>query len=354
MASTKQTAAASPDKYIPDEGTKESSTGAKRKRDDGEAKATKHNDDEASDGDGDGAADASDRDGDNNDDDEQSTNSKEEPIDKEARPSSIILRTAGASFVDFPVSNLRDHLICSLCKGYFRDPYTVADCLHSFCRSCLIAQFTVGRHRCPTCDISLEPDPFREVLADRTLQEVVEKVFPWMQTKEEQDEKEFYASRGIKLKPEYVVESSRSPDEKGWGGGEAAPDGKSSQTVVPTQESMSDMLDLQLEPDESAPDAQSMPPLRNPTLRTSGRLKIVSVKKYLLQRLGLKNAKTSIEVLCNGDPMGNELSLIFILRTRWLSPNNVLTLKYRLMEEHANTRGNLSAEEKVLPYKTLD
>ena len=61
MASTKQTAAASPDKYIPDEGTKESSTGAKRKRDDGEAKATKHNDDEASDGDGDGAYDVASR-----------------------------------------------------------------------------------------------------------------------------------------------------------------------------------------------------------------------------------------------------------------------------------------------------
>ena len=57
-----------------------------------------------------------------------------------------------------------------------------------------------------TCsDISLEPDPFREVLADRTLQEVVDKIFPWMRKKEEQEEKAFYATRGIQLKPEYAT-----------------------------------------------------------------------------------------------------------------------------------------------------
>lgn len=57
---------------------------------------------------------------------------------------------------------------------------------------------------------------------------------------------------------------------------------------------MNDMLDLALEPDESAPDMQRMPPLRNSSLRTSGRLKIVSIKKYLLQRLGLSDAPASV------------------------------------------------------------
>lgn len=60
---------------------------------------------------------------------------------------------------------------------------------------------------------SLEPDPFREVLADRTLQEVVDKIFPWMKTKEEQEEKDFYARRGIEMKPEYAEEVN-SPKKK--------------------------------------------------------------------------------------------------------------------------------------------
>ena len=43
-------------------------------------------------------------------------------------------------------------------------------------------------------------------------------------------------------------------------------------------------------------------------------------------------ASNKIELLCNGDPMGDELSLTFILRTRWFSTKKVLTLKYRLEE----------------------
>ena len=65
----------------------------------------------------------------------------------EEDPSSIPRRVGNT--VDFPVSNLK-HLICSLCNGYFRYPYTVSDCLHTFCRSCLILFFRQGMRCCPT------------------------------------------------------------------------------------------------------------------------------------------------------------------------------------------------------------
>lgn len=58
--------------------------------------------------------------------------------------------TLDGDSIDFPLSAITNHLICPLCRGYFRDPYTVADCLHSFCRSCLIVHFRVGHRRCPT------------------------------------------------------------------------------------------------------------------------------------------------------------------------------------------------------------
>ncbi len=75
-----------------------------------------------------------------------------------------------------------------------------------------MAKFKYGNKKICS-NTSLEPDPFREVLADRTLQEVVDKIFPWMKTKEDQEEKEFYARRGIELKPEYA-EDVNSPDKK--------------------------------------------------------------------------------------------------------------------------------------------
>ncbi len=59
----------------------------------------------------------------------------------------------------------------------------------------------------------LGPDPFhtsisiqlREVIPDQTLQEVINKIFPWMKAQEEGEECDFYARRGITLKPEYKL-----------------------------------------------------------------------------------------------------------------------------------------------------
>ena len=110
--------------------------------------------------------------------------------------------------IDFPLSNLHPYLVCSLCQGYFRDPQTVADCLHTFCRSCLVLFFRKGVRCCPTCKASLGQDPFHaNVRTDRTLQEVINKIFPWMEAKEKEEETRFYAKRGIDLKPEHKQET---------------------------------------------------------------------------------------------------------------------------------------------------
>jgi len=45
-----------------------------------------------------------------------------------------------------------------------------------------------------------------------------------------------------------------------------------------------------------------------------------------------------IELTCCNEILGDELSLTFILRTRWFSTNKVLALKYRLEEEEDNTK----------------
>ena len=107
------------------------------------------------------------------------------------------------SFVEFHLEPVRPHLICSLCDGYFRDPYTITECLHSFCKSCLFYAFAEGFRSCPKCEISLSPDPKKKVLPDRTLEEVVNTLFPDLKEKDEEDEKAFYEQRGIELQEQY-------------------------------------------------------------------------------------------------------------------------------------------------------
>mmetsp|Transcript_33196 Transcript_33196/g.49996 ORF Transcript_33196/g.49996 Transcript_33196/m.49996 type:complete len:357 (-) Transcript_33196:218-1288(-) len=278
--------------------------------------------------------------------------------------------------VEFSLSNLTSHLTCELCGGYYRDCHTIVDCLHSFCRSCLTLFFEkkglVGKNKnvtprlsCPTCDIEVGPHPFRrhtsistvQIIPDRTLQEVVDKMFPRFKVQEVEDEKKFYAERNIKLKAEYqmlenniasdrnVQESMKSPLAGG-----VTMAASSTAMVTAAAAFMSDnIIELRLQPDiKSSKSTKRLPALHNHQLRTSGKLKIISLKKYILQRLesGGKqkdskadsNNKTglhSLEILCNGHPMGNELNLTFIYRTMWLftTPDEILTLTYRQESE---------------------
>ena len=112
--------------------------------------------------------------------------------------------------IDFPLGRVQTHLICSICKGYFRDPYTIVECLHTFCKSCLFFGFQNGFRRCPECKTMLEPDPFKAVLSDRTLQEITDKIFPELKEISDQEEIQFYKLRGIQMKNEYLDEERRS------------------------------------------------------------------------------------------------------------------------------------------------
>ena len=60
------------------------------------------------------------------------------------------------------------------------------------------------------------------------------------------------------------------------------------------------MIELHLEPsDEQRPHLhRRLPPLRNSYLCMSGRTKIMSIKKYLVQKLGIKESRSSVSDIC--------------------------------------------------------
>ena len=314
--------------------------------------------------------------------------------------------------VEFPLSNITTHLTCQLCNGYYRDAHTIVDCLHTFCRSCLILYFDKQKRTgltpyekkrgytkkmsCPTCQLEIGPHPFKaltsistiQILPDRTLQEVVDKLFPRFKAKEVEEEKKFYKERNIQLKAEYQqqqlgadngVDGSNNNGKEEANGHQSASQSnfKGTERLAATTNAQSTtamaaaitsfmkdtIIELRLHPDTTTTSSSTstkksskqhdgtLPALKNPILRTSGKLKISSLKKYLVQQLDMKgvgkdttsnnsssndkNMIQSIEILCNGYPMGNELNLTFIYRTMWLvtMPDEVLTLTYRLGSE---------------------
>jgi len=64
---------------------------------------------------------------------------------------------------------------------------------------------------------------------------------------------------------------------------------------------------------------------------------VAQLKKYLILHLGLNTTPLSgIEILCDGDPIGDELSLVFVERTRF-SGDGILILTYRFEEDYGQS-----------------
>ena len=162
------------------------------------------------------------------------------------------------------------------------------------------------------------------------MQEVVDKIFPRFKVEEHEIEKRFYAEKNIKLKAEYqLLQNNDASDRKVQPGGVSktsmAASSSNAMTTAAAAFMNDNTIDLILRPEDN------LPALSHPQLRTSGKLKIISLKKYILQRMNYEGEQKSLEVLCNGHPMGNELNLTFIYRTMWLftTPDETLTLTYR-------------------------
>ena len=76
---------------------------------------------------------------------------------------------------------LNEHLICRLCNGYFREAHTIPECLHTFCKSCLLRELqkpVKGSKKCPSCQTPLGLNAENKCLYDRSLQSCVDRLFP--------------------------------------------------------------------------------------------------------------------------------------------------------------------------------
>ncbi|TVU41905.1 hypothetical protein EJB05_15464, partial [Eragrostis curvula] len=68
---------------------------------------------------------------------------------------------------------------CGLCGGILRDPTTVSECLHSFCRKCIFQKLEdEDINCCPTCTIDLGCAPLEKLRVDHSLLRIGLMVFP--------------------------------------------------------------------------------------------------------------------------------------------------------------------------------
>ncbi|XP_035164922.1 polycomb group RING finger protein 3-like isoform X2 [Oxyura jamaicensis] len=95
--------------------------------------------------------------------------------------------------------DINAHITCHLCNGYLIDATTVTECLHTFCRSCLV-KYLEENNTCPTCRIVIhQSHPLQYIGHDRTMQDIVYKLVPGLQEAEMKKQKEFYHKLGMEV-----------------------------------------------------------------------------------------------------------------------------------------------------------
>jgi len=89
-----------------------------------------------------------------------------------------------------PISPL---LACHLCSGYLVNATAITECLHVFCRSCLIKHLQLNQE-CPECGEKVIVSAEGALRSDRTLQDLIHLLIPRVFEAEQRREADFNSS----------------------------------------------------------------------------------------------------------------------------------------------------------------
>lgn len=205
-------------------------------------------------------------------------------------------------------------ITCTLCRGYLIEATTITECLHTFCKSCLV-RYLEDHNSCPKCQTLIhQSHPMNYISHDRTMQDIVYKLVPNLQQKELRRQQEFYrkhASQGIKpecedLNDNHTENAVAAKDEN--------------KDFHRNDEQLNVCLECQ----------GTMKNLKRKFLRISSQATVSHLKKFVALKLYSDQTKfTNIEILCNDELLGKHHTLKFVAVTRWRVKDGPLLLHYR-------------------------
>ncbi|XP_064455952.1 polycomb group protein Psc-like isoform X2 [Ornithodoros turicata] len=113
------------------------------------------------------------------------------------------------------LADLNSVLSCVLCGGYLVNATTIVECLHSFCRACIVRYLATSK-LCPICDVPVHKSrPFNYIRPDKTLQDLVYKMVPGLYQREMKKRREFYEQHPNADPETECLEDRGVSDEKG-------------------------------------------------------------------------------------------------------------------------------------------
>jgi len=226
------------------------------------------------------------------------------------------------------ICDLNPHIVCSLCAGYFIDATTIIECLHSFCKSCIVKYLQTSNH-CPTCNTKIhETHPLTNIRLDRTLQDIVQNIVPGIRDDERKRKIDFYTSRGMELPfPDDDVQDGKN--DVGDSVKRQMTDFSKHKGSFRDDEQISLCVDV--DPMQEDFEEFTIPPLQRRYLRCSVRAKcghlVALLEKLIVPPNGFK-----VRVKCNDELISVGETMKFIWLAHWKQQKQPMNLSYEFIK----------------------
>ncbi|XP_068183254.1 polycomb group RING finger protein 6 isoform X2 [Antennarius striatus] len=181
------------------------------------------------------------------------------------------------------------YIRCGLCFGFLIDASTITECLHTFCKSCIVKHFFYS-NRCPTCSAVVhQTQPLYNIRPDRQLQDIVYKMVPHLEALERRRMVDFYRGRGLEV-PHPVVAPPPGPAVVRR---QKKDSGAPSVFTVPPELDVSLLLQF-VGAEEGISDYK---PLERPYVRVSGEATVRHVELFIRRKMEL-SPSCQVDVVC--------------------------------------------------------
>uniref|UniRef100_A0A3Q3D7X0 Polycomb group ring finger 3 n=1 Tax=Hippocampus comes TaxID=109280 RepID=A0A3Q3D7X0_HIPCM len=210
--------------------------------------------------------------------------------------------------------HINAHITCRLCDGYLIDATTVTECLHTFCRSCLV-KYLEENNTCPTCRIVIhQSHPLQYIGHDRTMQDIVYKLVPGLQEAEIKKQRDFYQKLGMEVPGDIKGELCNIKTHLDHRNG----------TVQhhPHLHCVSICLEC---------NSSKLRGLKRKWIRCSAQATVLHLKKFIAKKLNLTSFN-ELDILCNEEILGKDHTLKFVVVTRW-------RFKVTILQNHPSKAG---------------
>ncbi|KAM6042254.1 polycomb group RING finger protein 2 isoform 2-T2 [Chlamydotis macqueenii] len=219
------------------------------------------------------------------------------------------------------ITELNPHLMCALCGGYFIDATTIVECLHSFCKTCIVRYLETNKY-CPMCDVQVHKTrPLLSIRSDKTLQDIVYKLVPGLFKDEMKRRRDFYAAYPVAEVPNGSNEDRGEVSEQDKGN---LTDDEIVSLSIEFYEGSREEKKGTVENGDLEKEKNGVRFLRCPAAMT-----VMHLAKFLRNKMDVPS-KYKVEVLYEDEPLKEYYTLMDIAYIYPWRRNGPLPLKYRV------------------------